>query len=242
VSGAVRLQVRLAAGTGDAAAVAAGADGITIPVGEAGTGPAPRPALPVTIEAPPDEVDLALRHRPDAVLLLAGDAAARFDGLRRAAALLSAAGIRAILGVAPEPRQVDAAIRLGVPAILLDTSGYAGLDGEAGAAALRRIEDAAALAAKNGIAAGAGGGLTLDNVVAVAAVPQIGAVTVDDPSAGDIRALRALIAEARGVAPSPLQGRGPERGEVNAMQSVVTPPLPSPLRGSSLSPEGERSA
>jgi ATP-dependent helicase HrpB len=42
---------------------------------------------------------------------------------------------------------------------------------------------------------------------------------------------------ARQTSPSPLQGRGPGRGEV---ESVSTPPLPSPLRGSSVSPEGER--
>ena len=46
-------------------------------------------------------------------------------------------------------------------------------EGEAQAAELRRLADAAALAAVNGIEPHAGHGLTFANVAAVAAVPQL---------------------------------------------------------------------
>ena len=47
------------------------------------------------------------------------------------------------------------------------------LDGEARTAELRRLSDAAALAAKNGIEVHAGHGLTFDNVGPIAAIPQV---------------------------------------------------------------------
>ena len=52
------------------------------------------------------------------------------------------------------------------------------LEGEERAAELRRIADAAALAAKNGIEPHAGHGLTFDNVMPVAAIPQIAELNI----------------------------------------------------------------
>jgi pyridoxine 5-phosphate synthase len=43
---------------------------------------------------------------------------------------------------------------------------------------LRRINDAAALAAKNGIEPHAGHGLTFDNVIPVAAIPQLAELNI----------------------------------------------------------------
>ena len=43
---------------------------------------------------------------------------------------------------------------------------------------LKRIADAAALAAKNGIEAHAGHGLTFDNVAPVAAIPQLAELNI----------------------------------------------------------------
>ena len=58
------------------------------------------------------------------------------------------------------------------------TGAYAHLDGGGRAAELRRIADAAALAAKNGIEPHAGHGLTFDNVGPVAAIPQIAELNI----------------------------------------------------------------
>ena len=53
------------------------------------------------------------------------------------------------------------------------TGAYAHAEGAAAAAELKRINDGAALAARNGIEPHAGHGLTYDNVAPIAAIPQI---------------------------------------------------------------------
>ena len=60
-----------------------------------------------------------------------------------------------------------------MPVVELHTGRYAELDGEARTEELRRLSDAAALAAKNGIEVHAGHGLTYDNVAPIAAIPQV---------------------------------------------------------------------
>ena len=78
--------------------------------------------------------------------------------------------------------------------------------GEEQAAELRRIADAAALAVKNGIEPHAGHGLTFDNVVPIAAIPQIAELNIGhfligeaifDGLAPVVRRMRALMDEAR---------------------------------------------
>src|SRR3546814_18628421 len=64
-------------------------------------------------------------------------------------------------------------MRLKAPVVEFHTGRYAHAEGEARAAELRRLADAAALAWKNGIAPHAGHGLTYDNVIHVAAIPQL---------------------------------------------------------------------
>src|SRR3546814_2909999 len=64
---------------------------------------------------------------------------------------LSTAGIRVSLFIEPDPAQIDAAIRLKAPVVEFHTGRYAHLDGAERNAELRRLSDAAALAAKNGI-------------------------------------------------------------------------------------------
>jgi pyridoxine 5-phosphate synthase len=72
-----------------------------------------------------------------------------------------------------DPAQIDAAIRLRAPVVEFHTGRYAHCGGEERATELRRIAEAAALAAKNGIEPHAGHGLTFDNVGPIAAIPQI---------------------------------------------------------------------
>ena len=146
--------------------------------------------VPLNLEmAATDEMlGIALRHRPHAACIVPEkreerttegglDAAGQFDVLAPMAAQLGAAGIRLSLFVEPDARQIDAALRLGAPVVELHTGRYAELDGpedgEARAEELRRLSDAAALAAKNGIEVHAGHGLTYDNVGPIAAIPQV---------------------------------------------------------------------
>ncbi len=142
--------------------------------------------IPLNLEmAATDEMlAIALRHRPHAACIVPEkreevttegglDAAGQFARLVPLVAQLRNAGIRVSLFIEPDARQIDAAIRLGAPVVELHTGRYAELDGEARTEELRRLSDAAALAAKNGIEVHAGHGLTFDNVGPIAAIPQV---------------------------------------------------------------------
>jgi pyridoxine 5-phosphate synthase len=116
------------------------------------------------------------------------------------------AGCRVSLFVEPDARQIDAAIRLRAPVVELHTGRYAELEGAAQTEELRRLSDAAALAVKNGIEPHAGHGLTFDNVIPVAAIPQLMELNIGhfligeaifDGLAPVVRRMRALMDEAR---------------------------------------------
>lgn len=147
--------------------------------------------LPLNLEmAATDEMlAIALRHKPHAACIVPErreerttegglDAAGQHSRLYPIVQRLSDAGIRVSLFIAPEPRQLEAAIRLGVPVVEFHTGEYAHADGEVAALELRRIADMAALAAKNGIESHAGHGLTFDNVQPVAAIPQLAELNI----------------------------------------------------------------
>ena len=135
-------------------------------------------------------LEIALRHRPHAACLVPEkreerttegglDAAGQDNHLaavRRAAE--PRPNIRVSLFIEPDPRQIEAAIRLRAPVVEFHTGRYAHLEGEARAEELARIADAAALAAKNGIEPHAGHGLTFDNVQPVAAIPQLAELNI----------------------------------------------------------------
>ena len=142
--------------------------------------------VPLNLEmAATDEMlGIALRHRPHAACIVPEkreerttegglDAAGQFAVLAPMVAELGGAGIRVSLFIEPDARPIDAAVRLGAPVVELHTGRYAELDGEARTEELRRLSDAAALAAKNGIEVHAGHGLTYDNVGPIAAIPQV---------------------------------------------------------------------
>ncbi|WP_426257365.1 pyridoxine 5'-phosphate synthase [Sphingomonas sp. DC1600-2] len=142
--------------------------------------------IPLNLEmAATDEMlAIALRHRPHAACIVPEkreerttegglDAAGQFDTLAPLVAALRDAGIRVSLFIEPDALQIDAAIRLGAPVVELHTGRYAELEGEAQAVELRRLSDAAALAARNGIEVHAGHGLTYANVAPIAAIPQV---------------------------------------------------------------------
>jgi pyridoxine 5-phosphate synthase len=148
-------------------------------------------ALPLNLEmAATDEMlAIALAHRPHAACIVPEkreerttegglDAAGQFAALVPIVDQLGAAGIRVSLFIEPTELQVDAALRLGVPVIEFHTGRFALVGGEDRVVELRRIADAAAVAAKNGIEAHAGHGLTFDNVVPVAAIPQIAELNI----------------------------------------------------------------
>lgn len=142
--------------------------------------------VPLNLEmAATDEMlGIALRHRPHAACIVPEkreerttegglDAAGQHDNLAPMVRELGAAGVRVSLFIEPDAQQIAAAVALGAPVVELHTGRYAELAGEEQVAELRRIADAAALAAKNGIEVHAGHGLTFDNVIPIAAIPQV---------------------------------------------------------------------
>ncbi|MBB4857358.1 pyridoxine 5-phosphate synthase [Novosphingobium chloroacetimidivorans] len=147
--------------------------------------------LPLNLEmAATDEmVEIALRHQPHAACIVPErreerttegglDAAGQHNRLAPIVARLRDAGIRVSLFIAPEARQIEAAMQLGAPIVELHTGEYAHATGDQVAVELRRIADMAALAAKNGIEPHAGHGLTYDNVQPVAAIPQLAELNI----------------------------------------------------------------
>jgi pyridoxine 5-phosphate synthase len=97
-------------------------------------------------------------------------------------------------------------LRLGAPVVELHTGRYAHAEGEERTAELKRISDCAALAAKNGIEPHAGHGLTFDNVIPIAAIPQIAELNIGHFLIGEailsgldasVRRMRELMDEAR---------------------------------------------
>ena len=65
-----------------------------------------------------------------------------------------------------------------MPVVEFHTGRYAHVTGEARSDELKRIADMAALATKNGIEPHAGHGLTFDNVVPIAAIPQLAELNI----------------------------------------------------------------
>jgi pyridoxine 5-phosphate synthase len=176
--------------------------------------------LPLNLEmAATDEmVEIALRHMPHAACIVPEkreerttegglDAAGQHNHLAPIVARLNDAGIRVSLFIEPDARQIEAAMRLRAPVVEFHTGRYAHVEGEERAAELRRLADAAALAWKNGIEPHAGHGLTYENVVPVAAIPQLAELNIGHYLIGEaiftgledaVRRMRALMDEARG--------------------------------------------
>ena len=176
--------------------------------------------LPLNLEmaATEEMLAIALHHRPHAACIVPErreerttegglDAAGQHNRLAPIVARLKDAGIRVSLFIAPEPRQIEAAIRLGAPVVELHTGEYAHAEGEQVAVELKRLADMAALAARNGIEPHAGHGLTYDNVQPVAAIPQIAELNIGHYLIGEavfvgletaVRRMRDLMDAARG--------------------------------------------
>jgi pyridoxine 5-phosphate synthase len=101
------------------------------------------------------------------------DVAAQEARMKEATATLVGQGVRVSLFIDPEPRQVEAAARIGAPAIELHTGAYAEATGAARATELERLIRCARLGAGLGLEVHAGHGLNYHNVQPVAAIREI---------------------------------------------------------------------
>ena len=180
--------------------------------------------LPLNLEmaATEEMLAIALRHKPNAACIVPErreerttegglDAAGQLDTLRPYVERLSEAGIRVSLFIEPSEQQVEAAMRLHAPVVEFHTGCYALTPPQSGqgselSAELDRIYNCAALAALNGIEPHAGHGLTFDNVIPVAAIPQIAELNIGHFLIGEaiftglegsVRRMRELMDQAR---------------------------------------------
>jgi len=175
--------------------------------------------LPINLEmAATDEMlEIALRHRPHAACIVPErreerttegglDAAGQHNRLAPIVGRLRDAGVRVSLFIAPEPRQIEAAMTLDAPVVEFHTGEYAHAHAEQVAHELRRIVDMAALAAKNGIEPHAGHGLTYENVQPIAAIPQLAELNIGHYLIGEaifigleasVKKMRALMDDVR---------------------------------------------
>jgi pyridoxine 5-phosphate synthase len=206
------------------AALAAGADGITMHLREdrrhIRDDDVPRMLAaikaPLNLEmAATDEmVAIATKLRPHAVCLVPErraevttegglDVAGQHNSLAPVVAALGRAGCRVSLFIDPDPAQLRAAAAMGAPVVELHTGSYAeGKPGE-----LERLRAAAALTAELGLECHTGHGLTYANTPPVAALPQVRELNIGhfligeailDGMATVIARMRAVMDAARG--------------------------------------------
>ena len=176
-------------------AEAAGADGITAHLREDRrhisdadiTRLAEELTIPLNLEiaATEEMLAIALAHKPNASCLVPEkraerttegglDVAGGHNSLRYYVESLKGAGIRVSLFVEAEPRQLEAAKKIGADIVEIHTGAYCdALDAAARAHELERIQKAAVFAEELGLECHAGHGLTYDTVAPIAAIPTI---------------------------------------------------------------------
>jgi pyridoxine 5-phosphate synthase len=200
------------------AALAAGADGITMHLREDRRHirdddvhrmlAAIKAPLNLEMAATDEMVAIATALRPHAVCLVPErreevttegglDVAGQHDTLAPVVSALSKAGCRVSLFIDPDPAQLRASASVGAPVVELHTGSYAeGKPGE-----LERLRMGAALTAELGLECHAGHGLTYANTPPVAALPQVRELNIGHFLIGQaiLDGMAAVIAKMRAV-------------------------------------------
>jgi pyridoxine 5-phosphate synthase len=129
--------------------------------------------------------------------------------LPAAIARLRGAGVRVSIFVEADPRQIEAAARLGANCIELHTGPYADAPAEARGPHLARLRAGAAAARAAGLLCHAGHGLAYDSIGDIARMPEVSEVSIGhfliaqslfEGLPAVIRRFQSLIAAARGGA------------------------------------------
>lgn len=129
--------------------------------------------LAIALAVRPDHVTLVPERREERTTEGGLDAAGQRVALARVIDPLRAAGIRVSLFIAPDDAQIDAAVALGAEQIELHTGDYADATGALRREALAALRRGAARAKDAGLRVAAGHGLTVANVVDVAAIAAV---------------------------------------------------------------------
>ena len=134
--------------------------------------------LAIALDVKPDYCCLVPEKRAELTTEGGLDVVAHAARVGEVCAALGAAGVRASLFVEPDVPVVERCAELGAAIVELHTGEYARVGGAERRRQLRRIEDAAAHAARAGLQVNAGHGLHLDNVAAIAAIPVIAELNI----------------------------------------------------------------
>jgi pyridoxine 5-phosphate synthase len=137
-----------------------------------------RDILAIALEVRPDEVCLVPERRRELTTEGGLDAAGQERRLRPTVARLQEAGIMVSLFIAPDPRQVEAAARLGAPCIELHTGAFCDRRGAAARKELRALTAAAHQAHALGLQVNAGHGINLDNVGDILRMPYLDTLNI----------------------------------------------------------------
>jgi len=129
--------------------------------------------LGIASEVRPEDCCFVPERRQEVTTEGGLDVAGQEARMKEATGMLVGKGVRVALFIDPEPRQVEAAARIGAPAIELHTGAYAEATGAARATELERLVKSARLGAKLGLEVHAGHGLDYHNVQPVAAIQEV---------------------------------------------------------------------
>ncbi len=128
----------------------------------------------IAIKVKPYQVSLVPEKRQEITTEGGLDVFSQKDHLKKVREALQPKGIRFSLFVDPDLKQIDAAREVGAGSIEINTGRYTELsDNAAIQQELEKIKSASRHAAEQGLRVFAGHGLTPENVVAIAAVPEI---------------------------------------------------------------------
>jgi pyridoxine 5-phosphate synthase len=134
--------------------------------------------LAVALDVRPDEVCLVPERRQELTTEGGLDVAGQERRLRPTVLKLQEAGIAVSLFIAPDPRQVEAAARLGAPYIELHTGKFCDTRGAIARQELKALCAAARQAHSLGIKVNAGHGINLANVGDILHLPHLDTLNI----------------------------------------------------------------
>lgn len=129
--------------------------------------------LAIAEKVRPQHVCLVPERREEVTTEGGLDVIGHFEQVKKATQFLNNIGCQVSLFIDADNEQIDAAIMCGAPVIEIHTGAYANATGEQQQYELQRIIDGAKYAYDKGLIVNAGHGLHLDNVQAIARIPQI---------------------------------------------------------------------
>ena len=129
--------------------------------------------LAIALALKPDVVTLVPERREERTTEGGLDVIGAREQIARIARALLDAGIKLSLFIEPDPAQIEASKALGAQQIELHTGEYCDAPGGKRQLLLDRLGEAARLGRGLGLEVAAGHGLTQENVIAIAAIPEI---------------------------------------------------------------------